>query len=148
MAGKLSLCDASEGWLRVRKDSTSADGGGEVLRPSLRRGQGSASECAHLGAPLRLTVCRPVLDNRAGGASVMRTLIALQGEFGVEVSSYLFRWAHAKPSTEAAAYVNGPMRYHRQQEQHIPMGPRETIGNNSCIFNGPKRSYRQHLLGN
>ena len=72
------------------KDSTSGDSGGEVLRPSLRRGQGSASKYAHLGVPLRLTIYHPVLDNQAGGMSVMCTLIALQGEFGVEVSSYLF----------------------------------------------------------
>ena len=77
MAGKLSLCDASEGWSRARKVSTLGDSGGEVLRLSLRRGQGSAFECAHLGAPWRLSVCRPALDNRAGGALVMCTLVVL-----------------------------------------------------------------------
>ena len=90
MADKLSLCDMSEGWLRVQKDSMLGDGGGEVLRPSLRRGQSLAFECAHLGAPLRSTVCHPVLDNRAGGTSILHMLLALQGEFGVEVSSYLY----------------------------------------------------------
>ena len=118
MAGKLSLCDTSKGWLQAWKDSTPGDSGGEVLRLSLRRGQGSASECAHLGTPLKSTICRPVLDNRAGGVSVLRTLPALQGEFGVEVSSYLFQWAHAILSATAA---------------DIPMGPNDDIGSNSCI---------------
>ena len=176
MAGKLSLCDASKGWLRAWKDSTPGDDGGEVLRPSLRRGQGSASECAHLGMPLKSTICRPVLDNRAGGTLVLRTLPALQGEFGVEVSSYLFRWAHVKPSTEAAAYANGPTQNCRQQRLHMPMGScrasdssshiyqwahTEPSGNRSCLFrwahakpstgvapyaDGPMRYNRQRQL--
>ena len=134
MAGKLSLCDASKGWLRAWKDSTPGDSGGEVLRLSLRRGQGSASECAHLGTPLKSTICHPVLDNRAGGVSVLRTLPALQGEFGVEVSSYLFQWAHAKPSTELAAYADGPTRNYRQQWLHMPMGPCGASDSSSRIY--------------
>src|ERR1700691_2006254 len=88
-------------------------------------------------------------------------------------NSCICRWAHAIPSVAAAAYANGPMRYHRQQQLRIPMGPNEaigskqlhmpmgpcdTIGSSSCICqwahaipsaaaatysNGPKRSYRQ-----
>ena len=75
----------------------------------------------------------------------------------------VWQWAHTKPSATAAAYFDGPMRNHRQQQLHMPMGPCDTIGSSSCICrwahakpsattvaysNGPKRSYRQHLLGN
>ena len=48
-------------------------------------------------------------------------------------SSSLFQWTHAKPSTAAVAYANGPMGYHWQQQLHIPISPHGTIGSNSCI---------------
>ena len=78
----------------------------------------------------------------------------------MEVSSYLFRWAHAKPSTKASAYVNGPMQYHqqqqlhmpmgpqnhRQQQLHIPMGPNKAIGSTCWKTNGPMQSHQQQQL--
>ena len=48
-------------------------------------------------------------------------------------SSYLFRWAHSKPLTEAAVFANGLIRSLRQQQQHMPMGPREAIDRSSRI---------------
>src|SRR6202167_2670683 len=49
-------------------------------------------------------------------------------------NSCICRWAHAIPSVAAAAYANGPMRYHRQQQLHMPMGPCEGIGSSSYVF--------------
>ena len=34
----------------------------------------------------------------------------------------------------SSCLFDGPMRNHRQQELHMPVGPRETIGNSSYFF--------------
>jgi len=52
----------------------------------------------------------------------------------IEKSDFCCGWLLAGLSTEAAVYTNGPIRSLRQQQPHIPMGPRETIGNSSRLF--------------
>jgi hypothetical protein len=106
-------------------------------------------------------------------------VVKLMGPFeGIDSSSSsICRWAHAKLSTSAGAYASGPTRNYRQRQQHMPMGPHETIGSSSCMrqwaqtklstapvgkimglytkasaaaaayANGPKRGCRQHLSG-
>lgn len=73
------------------------------------------------------------------------------------------QWAQMELSTAAAAYANGPMRDHQQQQLHMPISLSKAIGNSRCVCqwaytklsatavayaNGPKRSYlleRQNL---
>ena len=67
-------------------------------------------------------------------------------------------WNHR---ATGAAYFDGPMRYHQQQQLHIPMGPHKTIDRSSCIYqwahvipsaavaayaNGPTRNHQQQQL--
>jgi len=48
-------------------------------------------------------------------------------------SSYICQWADTKPLAAAAAYANGPMQIHQQQQLYMPMGLCKAISTSSYI---------------
>ena len=57
-------------------------------------------------------------------------------------NSCICRWAHMTPSATAAAYFNGPMRYHWRQQVHMPMGHAKALATAAAYFDRPMRNHR------